>query len=477
MSLAAQITPTGIIAPSYDDILAELKFAYRSIYGQDAYLEPDSQDGQLLAVFAQAINACNQTAVAVYNAYSPTSAQGTGLSSVVKINGLKRLSASRSTVDVLIGGTVGTQINNGVVGDDLGLGTRWALPALVEIPIEGEITVTATSVVDGLVNAPANSVTRILTPTLGWQTVNNAAAAVSGQDVEPDATLRQRQSVSTALPAQSVMDAIVAAVANIPAVIRYKGYENDSGTTDDNGIPGHTISMVVQGGDVQAIGEAIANKKTPGTGTYGTTSVITIDSKGIPNTIKFFVLAEIVLAVTVRIKPLQGYVSSTGAAIKDSLVEFINTLDIGEYSYLSRLYGPANLSGDAAIEATGLSQAALDVLAKTYAILSIVQSRVAPTPEAVVEDGPYAAGEDTIKVSKVTNMWVDQKIAITLDNATLLQATITDIVDDDVTFTPAIPGGRSVLDDADVFLITDITIAFNEAAISNLDNINLVVVE
>ena len=482
MSLAAQITPTGIIAPSYDDILAQLKFAYKTIYGQDAYLEPDSQDGQLLAIFAQAINACNQMAISVYNAYSPASAQGGGLSSVVKINGLKRLSASDSTVDVVIGGVVGTIINGGVVGDDLGLGTRWALPDVVTIPIEGEITVTATSLVEGVVNAPAHSIIKILTPTRNWQTVDNISAASPGQPVEPDATLRQRQSVSTALPAQTVFDAIIAAVANIPGVSRYKGYENDSGTTDDNGIPGHSISLVVEGGDVQAIGEAIANKKTPGTGTYGTTDVLTIDPKGIPNTIHFFQLEEVVLSITIRIKPMVGYVSTTGDAIIASVVQFVNGLDIGEYSYLSRLYGPANLSGDAAMDATGQTQAALDLLSKTYNILSITQSRADPIPETTVTAGPYAAGEDEMTLEDVTEMYVGQQIAITLDNAALLTAIIT-VWDQDpdaktgtISFTPAIPGGRSVLNDADVFLVTDISIAFNEAAIAAANNITLTVV-
>ena len=75
-TLAASVTATGISAPPLEDILGSLQASYRSIYGSDAYLEPDSQDGQWIAILATAFNDCNNVAIAVYNAFSPSSAQG-----------------------------------------------------------------------------------------------------------------------------------------------------------------------------------------------------------------------------------------------------------------------------------------------------------------------------------------------------------------------------------------------------------------
>jgi len=74
-SLAAQITPTGITAPTYAEILALLQASFQAIYGSDAYIASDSQDGQLIALFASAINDANQAAIAAYNNQSPNSAQ------------------------------------------------------------------------------------------------------------------------------------------------------------------------------------------------------------------------------------------------------------------------------------------------------------------------------------------------------------------------------------------------------------------
>jgi hypothetical protein len=105
-SLAAQITAAGISAPDYDDTLAQLKNGAMGIYGSDIVIKPDTQDGQYLAIFAQGISDSNQTLIATYNSFSPANAQGAALSSLIKINGLKRETPSNSQIIVTIGGQV-----------------------------------------------------------------------------------------------------------------------------------------------------------------------------------------------------------------------------------------------------------------------------------------------------------------------------------------------------------------------------------
>lgn len=346
MTLAAQVTSTGIEVPSYETILAALQDSFWAIYGSDVDLSADTQDGQMISIFARAISDANQLAEAVYNSFSPTFAQGAGLSSVVKINGIARGVATQSTATVSIGGVVGTIINAGIVGDNLNLGTQWALPATVTIPIAGTIDVTATCTEDGATAAGVATLTQILTPTLGWQTVTNAAAAVPGQPVESDAALRTRQAQSVAGSAQAILESIYAAIANLTGVGRLKVYENDSDSTDGDGIPSHSISAVVFGGVAADIAAAIALKKPPGTGTYGSTAVVVTDSHGMSNTINFYALLVTTVSVEVTIHTLTGYVSTTGDAIKAAVAAYLAALDIGEDSYLTRLYTSANLNGD-----------------------------------------------------------------------------------------------------------------------------------
>lgn len=462
-TLACTIDANGISAPPYSDIYASLQATFQGIYGSDSYLDPDSQDGQMLATFAQAQNDSNQATIAAYNNFSPSTAQGIGLSSMVKINGLARLVASQSTVPVQVTGTVGTPINNGVIGDNQNLNTTWLLPALVVIPDAGVITVTATCAQQGAVTAEANTLTQILSPTLGWQSVTNADAATAGAPVEQDATLRQRQSISTSLPAQTVLDAIVANVADVPGVQRVKAYENDLGSPDLNGVPGHSFSIVVGGGDVVAIAQAIADKKGPGPGTYGTTSELVIDPLGVPNTINFFVLADVPITGTITLRALQGYVSTTGTLAAAVVAAYISTLAIGEIVYLNRLWGPANLSGDIAVTTAALTQLQLDALSATYQVSSIVISRSANIPDTTVT-ATYNAGATVIDVFSAADLYYGAPISIVLDNATMLNTTVVSIADNVVTVNNAVPGGRQIVIGADLYMTADVKIAFNEAA-------------
>lgn len=335
----------GVVFPDYPTVLEQLKQEYRTIYGDDVYLEADSQDGQWIAVMALAMFDTMQVAAAVYNSFSPLTAQSDALSRNVKINGIRRLSPSYSTADLTIVGQAGTIITNGQAEDTLQ--QKWNLPASVTIPVGGSIVVTATAAVIGRVTAAAGTITKIATPTIGWQSVNNVAAATEGDPVESDAQLRRRQTNSTMIPSLSVMEGIIGAVASLQGVSRYRGYENDTATTNANGIPANSISLVVEGGDSTQIAEAIAAKKTAGTGTYGSTTVTVYDQYGIANAIKFYRPTIATISVEVSLTARAGYLSTTATLIKAAVAEYLNGLEIGDDIYITKLYVPANLMNNA----------------------------------------------------------------------------------------------------------------------------------
>jgi uncharacterized phage protein gp47/JayE len=336
------VDAAGLKYPDYPTVLEYLKNEYRAIYGADTYLEADSQDGQWVSILALSMYETMLVAAAVYNSFSPLTAQSDALSRNVKINGIARLIATRSQVDLRIVGQAGTIITNGQAEDTLG--RKWRLPASVTIPVGGEITVTAVAVEFGSIAAAANTINKIATPTLGWQSVNNLSPAVEGDPVESDAELRRRQAVSTMIPSLSVMEGIVGAIASLQGVKRYRGYENDTNDTDDDNIPAHSIALVVEGGDTTSIAETIANKKTAGTGTHGTTSVVVNDQYGVPNTIKFFRPTPATISVEVSLTARTGYLSTTADQIKAAVAAYLNDLEIGDDIFITKLFVPANLS-------------------------------------------------------------------------------------------------------------------------------------
>ncbi|HAW4281766.1 TPA: hypothetical protein JLV69_001336 [Escherichia coli] len=172
LGLSATVTTEGIRAPDYQTVLDTITGYFQQIYGSDAYLDPDSKDGQMVALVALAIHDANNTAISVYRSFSPSTALDDALTSNVKINGITRRAATNSTVDELIEGEAGTLITNGSVKDANGI--IWNLPAQVTIGIDGKVIATATCSVAGAVAAPAGSVNKINTPTRGWVSVTNA---------------------------------------------------------------------------------------------------------------------------------------------------------------------------------------------------------------------------------------------------------------------------------------------------------------
>jgi uncharacterized phage protein gp47/JayE len=341
----AVIDGTGVSIPVYSDVLDYFQEQYRSIYGADIDLDADTQDGQWVAILAQAINDANMTIEQTYQAYSPTFAQGAGLSSVVKINGIRRHIASFSSVVVTCVGQAGTEIGNSIVGDNLNLSSQWQLPPNVVIPPEGEVSTTATSLTSGAVRADIGTITEIITPVPGWQTVTNDVAASPGQPIENDAQLRRRQTYSVANPSQSVLIGIQGAIGQVNGVSRVFVYENPSPTTDENGIPPFSMAAVVEGGSTLDIANAIALRKTPGSPTYGTTSVIVTDVRGIPSTINYFDLTLVPVTVEISITALPGFSSIVADQIMAQVINYITTLPIGYDCYLTKVIAATEIAG------------------------------------------------------------------------------------------------------------------------------------
>ncbi|WP_461212383.1 baseplate J/gp47 family protein [Escherichia coli] len=341
LGLSATVTAEGISAPDYQTILDTLMSYFQQIYGSDAYLEPDSKDGQMVAMVALAIHDANNTAISVYNCFSPATGYGAALTSNVKINGIARRGATNSTVDLVLTGTAGTSITNGTVKDTNNV--IWRLPASVTIGVGGTVTVTATCSNSGAVAALAGTITTINTPTRGWASVTNPAAATVGAPAETDAELRIRQGQSVALPSLTPFEGVDGAIANVAGVTRHKLYENDTGATDSNGLPPHSISAIVDGGDVTEIAQTIRGNKGQGTATYGTTSVTVPDTYGNPHVISFSRSTDVPIYGHITLKAFTGYTSQIGVQIQQAVADYINGLTIGDDVLLSRIYSPANL--------------------------------------------------------------------------------------------------------------------------------------
>lgn len=338
---------TGMHIPLYQEIVDKLVEDMKQIFGDDIYLEADSQDYQQISIFARMIYDSYNLALLAYNNRTPKDAVGIGLDNIVALAGIQRKPATASTVVLTITGVDGTKISNGEVSDDNG--NYWELPDEVIIPSNGIIDVTATSKEKGNVFALPNTITNINTPVYGWLSVTNKQASSAGIDVENDFELRGRFSLSVLGPSSSIFESLQESLAAIPGVTRVRGYENDTsatstGTVPPNvpaGIPSHTISFVVEGGNDVDVATELYMKKTPGCGTFGTTAVKLQSVTGNVLAVNFYRPQYTNVKVKVTIKQLDGYTSDYVDKMQEAISTYITEMSIAEVLYNSVLISVA----------------------------------------------------------------------------------------------------------------------------------------
>ena len=340
---APYVDATGLHIPTYNDILEKRIQDAKDIFGQDIYLGNDSADYQSISVEALALYEAMQAIQLAYNQASPVTAIGVGLSSLVQLNGLTRQPATYSTCDVVLRGTMAATIVNGVVMDVSG--NKWTLPTPITLQAAGspsgsyyELTVTAVCQSIGAISAMVGDLNSISTPTTGWTSVTNLLPAVPGVEVETDAELRERQSLSVALPSQTMLAGTIAGIASLPEVTRYEVYENATNSTHygDPGVPfegapQHSITAVVEGGTVSDIANIVYYNR--GLGCYTNGDVVTDiedPDTGAVTPIRFYRPGYVSIYVEIEVHKLSTWTSDLEDAIKQAVVDYINSLGIGE---------------------------------------------------------------------------------------------------------------------------------------------------
>lgn len=376
------VDETGYHFPTYNEILEYIVQNAYEIFGQGLYLGNDAQDYQMFSTFARAAYDSYCAFAAAYDAHSPRTSVGAGLDAVVSINGIRRKEGTRSVATVTIEGTPDLVIKNGSVADNLG--RPWDLPEQVIIGLDGKVDVTATSRDAGQIIALANTITAILTPMRGWTSVTNSSQSESGSIVETDAQLRARQAISVAQPSASMMEGLKGAIASVDDVTRYVVYENDTNVPDQLGISPHSICAVVEGGTDQEIARILFNRKSTGCGTYGATAVNVVDAYGANNTVYLNRPTYVDIDVEITIRPLQGFVSEQIDAIKGKLVDYLDTLTIGDDLTISVLWWAAQ-------------EALRDTTSPTFSVTSVKAARhgLVPAPADIILDFQEVARGNT----------------------------------------------------------------------------------
>ena len=343
------ITAAGLSVPVFSDIQQALISSYRSSYGSTTYLGNDSADYQWITALALKLADNVGLCVLAYNARSPLTAVGSDLDSVVKLNGLARLSSSYSTVNLLLSGVAGTLINAALISDING--NLWQLPVGITVGGGGSVNATAVCQQAGPINAAIGTVkTPVGGFTAGWISVTNPAVASVGTPVESDSNFRARQSVSVALPSSTRLQGTMSEIGAIPGVTLMNILENQGSATDAFGNLGHSLTCVVLGGTDLAVATAIYTNRGVGPNTQGATvptmTIIPITDpvSSVVTPIGFVRPTTVPIYCSLSVHGLgPGFNTTTQLQIRIAIMNYLNSLQIGEAVTQSALYGAALL--------------------------------------------------------------------------------------------------------------------------------------
>ena len=322
----------GLQVRSRTELIDIYTTVLKSVYGDDIVLTSDSPDGQILNLIVQEIVDLQDLLVEIYNSFDPDNAFGVILDQRVSINGIQRQAGTYTIQPIEV---VTTQSVN-LYGLDQSIedvytvsdnaGNRWFLEDTQLGVTVGTHSYSFRAEFPGAQLTIPNTIDVPVTIVLGVASVNNPAGYTTlGINEEPDALLKVRRQRSVSLASQGYLAGLQAALENIPGVTSAFVYENNTNATDSDGIPAHSIWVIVAGtGDPAAIAQAIYTKRNAGAGMRGNETYIITQVDGSPFVVRWDDVITEGVFIFMSISSIDGIVSPDIGAIREALPNLLS---------------------------------------------------------------------------------------------------------------------------------------------------------
>jgi hypothetical protein len=344
----------GFTAPAESAILAGVQEDINNAFGGNLNPGLTTPQGQLASSETAIIGNANDTFLYLTQMFDPAYAKGRYQDALARIYFITRNPSQPTAALALCVGLSGTTIPVGTQAQDTS-GNIYVCTAAGTIGSSGSVTLPFANILPGPIPCGAGTLTTIYQPISGWDTINNVAAGVLGNDVESRSAFETRRAQSTAWQSQGSLPSVLGAVLSVPNVIDAFVTENTSNYTATIGgviLGPNSLYVAVVGGTAPAIAQAIWSKKAPGCGYNGNTTVIVQDTSvgysppypaysvlfEIPNALSVLVNVNIVNSVAVP--------SNADVLVQNAIIGAFAGADggprasIGTTLYASRFYAP-----------------------------------------------------------------------------------------------------------------------------------------
>lgn len=353
----ATFGPNGFIAPTESAILAGVQSDINAAFGGNLNPALTTPQGQLASSETAIIGNVNDTFLFYTTQTDPAFATGRMQDAIGRIYFIERNSAQPTVLEIECFGLTGVNIPVGALIQDTN-GYTYSCTQAGVISSGGNVTLTFANNAYGPLTVPSTNAVSIYQAIPGWDSVT-CTSGVLGNNTESRAAFELRRQQTVAGNSFGAIGSIIGAVANVPNVLDYYGYDNSSGAPITVGgvtIATSTIYICVAGGLAASIAQAILSKKGPGCGYTGNTTVTAYDSNPlysapIPYNVTFEIPTALQVLFLVKIANSAQVPANVTALIQAAIVSAFAGGDggprarIGSVVYASRFYAPVAALG------------------------------------------------------------------------------------------------------------------------------------
>lgn len=385
-----EITQTGYIMTSKDDVREQVRKAWSDAFGPSLSLETATPQGQMIEIMTNILVQIEQGRQDDFNSRDIYRAVGKQLDIIGREMGAPRKSAIPTQMVVSISGQTNYIIASGTEFNMINDVSR-LFQNTSEITMSSHTIQATLTAINGAVYGDIQVGDRLQTVQY-YQQVSDVTveSVVPGQPAEDDNTYRARLIYLKNSGVDDISNLIqkLQAINNVlDAYVR----QNNSLETDEYGIPAHTIEIIVLGGDEADIGEVCLREVTLGTPTYlnpvGGETITVKDNFGYPQKYNVTRPTSVSFSVeaTYATKRSQVVSKADVQGMIDRVNAYLNTRYIGQVVYKSDIaYQLLNGVADK-LELTGLILKAGDIEVTDSYVMTIRQYAVAG--EVTVTEG------------------------------------------------------------------------------------------
>lgn len=338
-----QYDSNGIITQNLTEILDERESALKPVMGEDFVIDKTTPIGNMELADANSELAIHELiAWLIPNMIDANTATGYFLDCICEKNRIYRKQPEYTKLKLVLNGEPNTSfLSESITVSDNITGIYYVLNEDCSIGENGVYLADFICREYGEYSPLKTSTFEILTPTIGLNEVTLDVENVNiilGRETETDDELRRRRNESVQQTSTSIMASIKANLYSLNGVKNVRYFENDTESTDANGLPLKSFEFVVNGGDENEITDTIFTNKPAGTRAYGTTIIEKKDSENNIYTIGFTKAEKIDIGMDISIstKTLQGvtFRQAIAEAIKNKFDEIQQIGDsVRDYNY------------------------------------------------------------------------------------------------------------------------------------------------